>query len=87
MVRDVAHNDHIIGQITSLVGPPSPQAGWTLTRSEDLHIKGFLGSALFMSGSMNLTYNGITLNDEYVLLTRDPEKRAQARLQFRQSYD
>ncbi len=40
-----------------------------------------------MSGSMNLTYNGITLNDEYVLLTRDPEKRAQARLQFRQSYD
>jgi len=87
VVRDVAHNDHIIGQITSLVGPPDPSAGWTLKRAQDLHIKGFLGSTLFLSGSMNLTYNGITLNDEYVLLTRDPAKRAQARMEFQASYD
>jgi len=87
VVRNVAHNDYIIGQISSLVGPPGPQAGWTLKRSEYLHIKGFLGSALFMSGSMNLTYNGITLNDEYVLVTRDPTKRAQARMEFQTSYD
>jgi hypothetical protein len=87
VLRDVSHNDAIVRQITALLGPPSPQAGWTLKRSPDLHIKGFLGSSLFISGSMNLTYNGITLNDEYVLLTRDPAKLAQARLQFQHSYD
>jgi hypothetical protein len=86
-IRDVPHNDFVVRQITTLLGPPAPGTGWTLKRSPDLHIKGFLGSTLFMSGSMNLTYNGITLNDEYVLLTRDPEKLAQARLQFQQSYD
>jgi hypothetical protein len=87
VVRDVTHNDSIVRQITALLGSPSPQAGWTLRRSPDLHIKGFLGSSLFISGSMNLTYNGITLNDEYVLLTRDPQKLAQARLEFHQSYE
>jgi hypothetical protein len=86
-LRDVPHNDFIVRQITTLLGQPDDRAGWTLKRSPDLHIKGFLGSSLFMSGSMNLTYNGITLNDEYVLFTRDPEKLAQARLQFQQSYD
>ena len=86
-VRDVSHNDFIVRQITALLGPPAPEAGWTIKRSPELHIKGFLGSTLFLSGSMNLTYNGITLNDEYVLLTRDPAKLAQARLQFQQSYD
>jgi len=35
-------------------------------RVEELHEKGFLGDAFFLSGSMNLTYNGISINEERI---------------------
>lgn len=33
---------------------------------EELHEKGILGDAFFLSGSMNLTYNGISINEERI---------------------
>jgi hypothetical protein len=86
VVREDVHNDAFIQELTSLAGPPGDNAGWVLRRRKSLHVKGMLGAALYLSGSMNITYNGIMINDELVLLTRDPGKLTQARLQFLEAY-
>ena len=43
----------------------------------------YLTAAGLLSGSMNLTYSGLELNDELVLFETSPEAVAQARLAFR----
>lgn len=47
--------------------------------AEDLHEKGILTRRLFLSGSMNLTYNGLRRLEESVLLTDDDDSVARAR--------
>ena len=47
--------------------------------AEDLHEKGVLTSHLLLSGSMNLTYNGLRRLEESILLTDDDDSVARAR--------
>jgi len=49
---------------------------------EKLHTKGILTDTGVLLGSMNLTYNGLELNDEYVHYDTDKESIANARLEF-----
>jgi hypothetical protein len=51
---------------------------------ERLHTKGILTATGLLSGSMNLTYSGVELNDECVVFDTCPEAVAKARLAFRQ---
>ena len=51
--------------------------------AEELHTKGFLGDSFYLSGSMNLTVRGITVNEETVEYTTDPAVIAETRLEFR----
>lgn len=51
--------------------------------AEELHTKGFLGDSFYLSGSMNLTIRGITINEEAVEYTTDPVVVAENRLEFR----
>lgn len=46
---------------------------------EDLHEKGVLTRRLLLSGSMNLTYNGLRRLEESILLTDDDDSVARAR--------
>ncbi|MFG1757036.1 phospholipase D-like domain-containing protein DpdK [Micromonospora echinofusca] len=52
-------------------------------RSPVLHEKGLLGDAYLLNGSMNFTYNGVQLLDEWVRFDTDPRAIAEARLAFR----
>ena len=54
----------------------------TIIKANNLHTKGFLFQHGFLSGSMNLTYNGLEIKDEQIMYDRDPEGRAQARVAF-----
>jgi hypothetical protein len=54
----------------------------TIIKPKNLHTKGFLFQHGFLSGSMNLTYNGLEIKDEQIMYDRDPEGRAQARVAF-----
>jgi phosphatidylserine/phosphatidylglycerophosphate/cardiolipin synthase-like enzyme len=45
----------------------------------ELHEKGILTSHLLVSGSMNLTYNGLRRLEESILLTDDSDTVARAR--------
>ena len=47
--------------------------------SADLHEKGVLTGQLLLSGSMNLTYNGLRRLEESILLTDDQDAVARAR--------
>jgi hypothetical protein len=42
-----------------------------LHSAEELHEKGILGDAFYLSGSMNFTFNGISLNEEAVQFSID----------------
>jgi hypothetical protein len=49
---------------------------------EDLHEKGILGDSFYLSGSMNFTHNGITINEEAVSYDTNPEIVAARRIIF-----
>lgn len=48
--------------------------------SEQLHTKAMTGDDYALAGSMNITYNGIQVREEYVDLRTDPEAVAQSRM-------
>ena len=52
----------------------------------DFHEKGLLGDDYVLSGSMNLTWNGVTVNDEHILLRTDPAAVAERRLQLEEKW-
>lgn len=56
----------------------------SITLREKLHTKGVLLSNSLLMGSMNLTYYGMQINDEWVEFSVDPEDLAATRLEFKQ---
>lgn len=55
-------------------------------RVEDLHEKGILADGFYLSGSMNFTHSGISLNEEAVHYFIDPGVVAQHRILFTQRW-
>ncbi|WP_020108644.1 phospholipase D-like domain-containing protein DpdK [Nocardia sp. 348MFTsu5.1] len=49
------------------------------TYANDLHEKGILSGSILLSGSMNLTYNGIRRLEESIQITNDADSVARAR--------
>ncbi|MNN29548.1 hypothetical protein D3C81_1431590 [compost metagenome] len=47
-----------------------------------LHEKGLIGDHFYLNGSMNFTFNGISLNEEMVQLITDHEQIAHNRIAF-----
>lgn len=54
----------------------------TIVQREHLHIKGVLLQRGLLTGSMNLTFRGLELNDEMVVYDTDVKTLAEARLNF-----
>lgn len=54
----------------------------SVTIRERLHTKGILTTRGFLSGSMNLTYSGLDLNEELITYDTDEQSIAVARLAF-----
>ncbi|MEH2197457.1 phospholipase D-like domain-containing protein [Nostoc sp.] len=50
--------------------------------TEELHAKSILGDGYYLAGSMNFTYNGITINEEVVTYETSPEAIAEQQLIF-----
>ena len=49
---------------------------------EELHAKGILGDGYYLAGSMNFTYNGITVNEEALYYETTPEVIAEQQVIF-----
>lgn len=51
-----------------------------------LHEKGVLTDTFHLGGSMNLTYSGVQINDESLILDTDPDTLANARATYTSRY-
>jgi PLD-like domain len=70
IIREHGHNDYFIQRLQTLKGRYGELIKWTIEK--DFHAKGLLGADYFLSGSMNLTFSGISINGEHLVLRTDP---------------
>ena len=57
-----------------------------MRNSPELHEKGILAGGMLLSGSMNLTYNGIRRLEESIHLTDDTNTVARARVAYEERW-
>lgn len=78
-------DDHNVPLIDTLM-MAADEAGMAdklyIVRRHHLHIKGVLLKRGLLTGSMNLTYSGLELNDEMVIYDTMPTTLAEARINF-----
>lgn len=69
VLKDVEHNYAFIAKMESL--RKTYPGRIKIRLDSDVHEKGILGDDFVLSGSMNLTYNGIAVKSEHVTLRTD----------------
>jgi hypothetical protein len=86
VTRPDTHNDPFVQKMRDLSRASDSPEHLAVSVRETLHLKGLLGQDYYLSGSMNLTYNGVEVNHEGVRLDRTPESISQARIHFVENY-
>ena len=76
------HNDAIIAALSDAAHEAGVSEKLTIVQRQHLHTKGVLLKRGLLTGSMNLTYNGLELNDEMVAYDTTHRTLAEARLNF-----
>jgi phosphatidylserine/phosphatidylglycerophosphate/cardiolipin synthase-like enzyme len=76
------HNDPFIAALATAADEAGLADRLCIKRRQHLHIKGVLFKRGLLTGSMNLTYNGLELNDEMVVYDTMPKTLAEARINF-----
>jgi phosphatidylserine/phosphatidylglycerophosphate/cardiolipin synthase-like enzyme len=84
VTRDDETNRAFLGKLQDTALELSLEDKISLTVRDQLHTKGVLLSNSLLMGSMNLTYNGMVINDEWVQFSLDEQDLAQTRLEFKQ---
>jgi phosphatidylserine/phosphatidylglycerophosphate/cardiolipin synthase-like enzyme len=80
--RDLDHNRPFRDALEALVSATS----LTFVYADELHEKGILADAFYLSGSMNFTYNGVHVNTEVLHFFTDPATIAEARITMRERW-
>jgi phosphatidylserine/phosphatidylglycerophosphate/cardiolipin synthase-like enzyme len=80
IIREHGHNDFFIARLHALKTRFGDHIKWTIER--DFHAKGLLGADYFLSGSMNLTLSGISVNGEHLVLRTDPAAIAEQAIEL-----
>lgn len=80
IIREDGHNDYFISKLQRLKTRYGDLIKWTIERK--FHAKGLLGADYFLHGSMNLTLNGISVNDEHIVLRTDAATVAEQSLEL-----
>lgn len=82
VTRNERSNDSFRTRLADLVGELDLEHSLSVLIHDQLHTKGILLKRCLLMGSMNLTYNGMTINDEWVEFSLDPVDLARTRLEF-----
>ncbi|RWO55368.1 phospholipase D-like domain-containing protein DpdK [Mesorhizobium sp.] len=85
VLRDVQHNVQFVRTLRNLQSRADGRLGIAL--SPGAHEKSVVGEDYILGGSMNLTYGGLTANDEHVLLRADGRAAAARRLALRERWE
>ena len=80
IIREHGHNDYFIARLEALKGRYGDLVQWAIEKS--FHAKGLLGADYFLSGSMNLTLSGISVNGEHLVLLTDPAAVAEQAIEL-----
>jgi hypothetical protein len=80
--RPIEHNSDFLGRLRLQAGDLADRL--RIVETETLHEKGILGDGFYLSGSMNITYNGLTFNDEVLHFFTHPETVAANRQLYTQ---
>jgi phosphatidylserine/phosphatidylglycerophosphate/cardiolipin synthase-like enzyme len=78
--RPDEHNRDFVNRLSTLSSGSEHRLYTHVT--ETLHEKGILGDGFYLSGSMNITYNGISFNQEVLHYVTDPATVASHRQLF-----
>jgi hypothetical protein len=81
-VRPDDHNQQFIRAIREAGEEEGVANSISVQEIENLHTKGILADSWVILGSMNLTRNGIEINEEYLTYEVEPKNIAQARIHF-----
>jgi phosphatidylserine/phosphatidylglycerophosphate/cardiolipin synthase-like enzyme len=76
------HNDAFIATVSEAAEEAGFSDRLLIVQRQHLHTKGVLLKRGLLTGSMNLTYNGLELNDEMVVYDTNAKTLAEARLNF-----
>lgn len=80
------HNEAFIRKLDDIARSTGVESQLTVHRKSTLHHKGFLGCDFYLSGSMNLTFNGVEILDEGVTFETSREATESARIAFLNDY-
>lgn len=80
--RPGAHNARFIERLRGKARQKGTEDRLHVMEVDELHEKGILADTFYLSGSMNLTYNGVELLEEAVKFEVDPERIAETRLAY-----
>jgi len=84
--RPDRHNESFLRKLEDVARAAGDESRITFHRSPTLHTKGILGDDFYISGSMNITFNGIEVLQEGLLFTTDAESVSNARIAFIDGY-
>lgn len=76
------HNDPLIDALKMAALEGGLNDNLHVVRRQHLHVKGVLLKRGLLTGSMNLTYRGLELNDEMVVYDTSSKTLAEARINF-----
>ncbi|MGN7610937.1 phospholipase D-like domain-containing protein DpdK [Magnetococcales bacterium HHB-1] len=82
VTRPVSHNRPFLERIEDRAQESGLSNFLKLFRRDRLHTKGILTEGGLLQGSMNLTYNGLKLNEESIYYETSSEAIAKARIEF-----
>lgn len=87
VLREDDHNQNFINKLNSVCADVllTPEQLRVYT-DPGMHWKGIVSDEFLLKGSMNLTYNGITVNGEHLTLTTDRALCAQWRQELEQKW-
>ena len=86
VARPDPHNNAFLSKMEDMAKATEVSQNLVVQRQETLHLKGLLGRDYYLSGSMNLTYNGVEINDEGIAFERSPDAIALASIHFQENY-
>jgi phosphatidylserine/phosphatidylglycerophosphate/cardiolipin synthase-like enzyme len=82
VTRSDPSNDAFRTKLGDLVREHGLEQQLSVLIHDQLHTKGILLGGCLLMGSMNLTYNGMVINDEWVEFSIDVQELARTRLEF-----
>lgn len=82
VTRDIETNKSLVSSLREEAGRQGLEDLLVLVLRDELHTKGILFSRSMLVGSMNLTYNGLEINDESIEFCIDAEDIARTRLEL-----